>query len=46
MAFISRAMFGLAAVVLMLLALGMIVQGIVLPITIFGRAGLKSRRPF
>ena len=45
-AFISRAMFGLAAIVLMLLALGMIVQGIVQPITIFGRAGLEDPTAF
>ena len=45
-AFISRAMFGLAAVVLMLLALGMIVQGVVQPIAVFRRAGLDDPAAF
>ncbi len=45
-AFISRVMFGLAAVVLMLLALGMIVQGVVQPIAVFRRAGLDDPAAF
>lgn len=39
MLYVSRAMFGLAALVLMLLSLGMILQGVYQPIAAFRRSG-------